>query len=290
MKRAILACLIFVMVLATVGWVTMGDVDFTGRVNLPDPTKGALLIGDTEITSSASEINYGTDRDLVYDTFEYQPLCVQEDGTACSGTNTEVNVLYGGQNHVWEEHIIGTQTLKVPDITSSGWEISLDDADNEGAEYTLGITAQSPCAFDVGTDAFYVKAKLYSTDVSGSDEFAVGFRGTEAYHAAIDDYNDMACLNKIAGDIKIETIDDAGATTTTDTTDNWADTSAKTLGVFVDKDGNVTYTIDGSAPSTTAAFAFDDDANGTVVPFIHVLNAANVDEAIYLQSFECGLQ
>jgi hypothetical protein len=116
----------------------------------------------------------------------------------------------------------------------------------------------------------------------------VGFRKAAAYTANIDDYTDFAVLNVISGDIYIETADDNAATTSTDTTDNWADGASKTLEVYVSAAGVVTYKIDGVAPTTTAAFTFD---NGdTVVPFFYFLHAADVAGSVLLESWECGLQ
>jgi hypothetical protein len=67
----------------------------------------------------------------------------------------------------------------------------------------------------------------------------------------------MAVINCLAGDFKIETIDDNNATTTTDTTDNASDGTDHTIEVRVSAAGVVTYLIDGVAPTTTAAFTID---------------------------------
>ena len=48
--------------------------------------------------------------------------------------------------------------------------------------------------------------KFAIADVSDTDDCAFGFRKVEAYQANIDDYDEMAALNVISGDIKIETI------------------------------------------------------------------------------------
>ena len=192
------------------------------------------------------------------------------------------------EDNIFEYHIQGTQTIVAPSLTATGLNITLDETENDGVEYTQGITARSRSAFVIGTDAFYCKATIYVTDVSGADELAFGFRTAEAYQADIDDYNNMAVLNIISGDIYIEDIDDNGTTDSTDTTDNLADTTAVTLAVYVSAAGAVTYTIDGEAPSTTDAHTWDD--GDTVIPFLFLLNDANVAESTILQLWECGLQ
>ena len=91
----------------------------------------------------------------------------------------------------------------------------------------------------------------------------------------------MAVLNVISGDITIETILNAASTTSTDTTDNWADTATHSLKVKVTSAGVVTYLIDGTAPSTTAAFTFD--SGEVVTPFFYFIHASDVAGAVVLQ-------
>jgi hypothetical protein len=99
----------------------------------------------------------------------------------------------------------------------------------------------------------------------------------------------MACLNVISGNIEIETILNGGATTTTDTTDNWANDGEHTLEIYVSAAGVVTYKIDGVAPTVTAAFTFDPAE--VVVPFFFMLHAtASQAGAVLLESWEVGLQ
>lgn len=222
--------------------------------------------------------------------FDSTPLSVKKIGAgAATGTAGDENLcLCGGVT--WEYHVLGTQTVVAPSLGTYGLNIVQDETENDGVEYCLGINANNKGVFTVGTDAaFYAKLKFYIDDVSGTDDCAFGFRKVEAYQANIDDYDEMACLNVISGDIKIETILNGGATTTTDTTDNWADAGIHTLEVRVSAAGVVTYKIDGLAPTTTAAFTFDDAE--VVVPFFYHLQAADPEcAAVELISFECGLQ
>jgi len=228
------------------------------------------------------------DRRFTLEEFETNPVTAKIAGGAATGTAGDENVM-AFEDNIFEYHILGTQTILAPSLAAGGLNIAMDVANaDDGVEISQGITARARSAFVIGTDAFYFKATFYLTDVTGTDDCAVGFRTAEAYQAAIDDYNNMAALNVISGNITIETIDDNAGTTTTDTTDDWADLASHTLEVYVNVDGIVTYQIDGAAPTVTAAFTWDD--GDTVVPFFYFIQAADFAEATYLTSWECGLQ
>ena len=225
----------------------------------------------------------------VQEFFDGEPLCGAKLGAgAATGTAGDENVMIL-RNSIWEYHILGTQTIVAPSMGTGGLNVSLDAADNDGAEFCLGINAACRGVFTVGTDpAFFARMRFTIADVSDTDDCAFGFRKVEAYQANIDDYDEMAALNVISGDIKIETILNDAVTTTTDTTDNWADTETHELEVRVSAAGVVTYKIDGIDPTTTAAFTFDDGE--VVVPFFYFLHAASSTAGIVLREFECGYQ
>lgn len=188
-----------------------------------------------------------------------------------------------------EWHVLGTQTILAPAPAATGLDVGMDQTANDGLELCPGILANNRMAFTVGTDpAFYAKLKFSIADVSGTDDCAFGFRKLEAYQAAIDNYDEMAALNVISGNITIETILNNGTTASTDTTDDWADAATHTLEVYVSAAGVVTFKIDGRPPTTTAAFTFDDGE--VVVPFFYFLNDTDLAGAVTLKEFECGLQ
>jgi len=244
-------------------------------------TGGACVLPEDQVKQSY------LNRRFTLEEFEINPVTAGIAGGAATGTTGDENVM-AFEDNIFEYHILGTQTILAPSLAASGLDISMDLTADDGVEVSQGITARSRSAFVIGTDAFYFKATFTITDVSGTDDCAAGFRTAEAYQANIDDYNNMAALNVISGDIKIETIDDNAATTTTDTTDNWADTESHELAVYVDVNGVVTYQIDDAAPTATAAFTWDD--GDTVVPFFYFLHDTDVAETTYLQAWECGLQ
>ena len=209
--------------------------------------------------------------------------------TGAAGDENYLTIIDGKGAQTLEYHILGTQTILFPQRHADGLDIGMDQTDNDGVELCGGIESGSYCAYTVGTDgAVFIRLKFSVADVSGTDDLAIGFRKREAYQANVDDYDEMAALNVISGDIKIETILNAAATVTTDTTDNWADAATHTLEVRVSAAGVVTYLIDGAAPTTTAAFTFD---NGEViVPFLFFLNATDLAGEVVLKDLEFGFQ
>lgn len=205
------------------------------------------------------------------------------------GTTGDINNLVMANGNFFNYHVKVTQTLLGPIWANPGLNIAGDLTDDDGLEYNHGVGANTPVRFTVGTDpAFFFRVRFTIADVSGTDDCLVGFRKREANQAAVDNYDEMAALNVISGDINIETILNNAATTTTDTTNNWADGETHTLAVLVSAAGVVTYEIDDAAPATTAAFTFD---NGEVViPFFYFLHATTSPGAITLLEWECGYQ
>ena len=263
---------------------------------------GALTIANTAVSNAKLASNAVTnvkitddtikqtkfDRRFTLEEFKCNPLTAQSDGTVTSGATGEVNIMNLGENQ-FEYAIKGAgQTITTPPLTAVGLNVALDLTADEGIEVTQGILSKSKQAFVAGTDACYAKLQFKITDVSGTDDCAFGFRKAEAYQANVDDYDEMAALNVISGDIKIETILNNGATTTTDTTDNWADLATHTLEVYVAANRAVTYKIDGVDPTATAAFSFDNAE--VIVPFFFFLHDAVAPGAVELISWEVGLQ
>ena len=185
-----------------------------------------LTTGFDEITVARGiRPEYLATRNII-ETFRVQPVVVQDDGTVASGVDAENNVMAFERN-VFRLHNLGTQTIIVPVLEADGLDIGRDKTDTEGSELSLGILARSPGSYVIGTDAFYLKATLKLADVSGLAEMAVGFRKAEAERALIDNYLDMAAFNVQNGAINLETILNNAATTTTDTTNTWADAARK---------------------------------------------------------------
>jgi len=131
----------------------------------------------------------------------------------------------------------------------------------------------------------FIRLRAIITDVSGSDDFAVGFRKAEAVQAAIDGYDEMAVLNVISGNVTRETILNGGAAAVVDTLLNWADTEEHEIEMQVDGKGRVRFLFDGESAPVGAAFQFDD--NEVIVPFIYALNAADLTP-VHVVELEVG--
>lgn len=227
--------------------------------------------------------------------FESQPVCTDVSSTAAKlidGTAGEAALhLYPNGMQLIVYPIVA-QDIDKPAASSTGMDYSYDQTNNDGIEAVAMLYGskgvEGKTKFTVGNAAFYAKLKFSIEDVSGTDDCAFGFCKVEAHAAAIDDKDEMACLNVISGNITIETILNGAATTSTDTTDDWGDTETHTLEVYVAIDGAVTYKIDGVAPTTTAAFSFD--AAEVVMPFFYLLQASDLAGAVVFQDLEFGLQ
>ncbi|MHA1288243.1 MAG: hypothetical protein ACTSPB_12640 [Candidatus Thorarchaeota archaeon] len=257
-----------------------------GDISLTGPNDFVVLYSDG-ISWAILATSVLVDTRKIVQLFKVQPIAIQSDGTFASGTAGETNVMILPDMN-FEYNIKGTQDIILPQLAATGLDVGMDQTDNDGVEFTVGISAISPAAFVVGTDAFYAKLKFSITTVAGTDDCAFGFRKAEAYQANFDDYDELASLNVISGNITLETILNGGDTTTTDSTDDWVDAETHELEVRVDIDGVVTYRIDGVAPTTTAVFTFDDTE--VVVPFFFMLQAnAAQTGALVLKHFECGL-
>jgi hypothetical protein len=217
------------------------------------------------------------DDQYTFDNFAQNPTASKKAGGASSGTTGAVNTLATRTSN-FEYAILGAgQTITAPQTVElspglSSLNCELDPSNNEGLEICAGILSNNPNAFQVGSaKSFFLRTRLKLGVVANTDDCAIGFRKAEAFQANIDDYADMAVLNVISGDIKIETIVGGAATVTTDTTDNWADGDVKDLEVIVDENGAVTYSINGNEPTVVADYTFTDGL--TVVPFLYFLHA-----------------
>jgi hypothetical protein len=204
------------------------------------------------------------------------------DGTA---QDTVLHSYADGLNVTWGAVV--AQAIDRPAPATTGMDYAGDQTDDDGIEWVYSCTTckgrEGVDRFTVGKQAFSAELEFSIEDVSGTDDCLFGFRKVEALNATVDNYDEMAALNVISGDIKIETILNNAATTTTDTTANWADTEIHRLKVLVDKEGAVTYKIDGAAPSTTAAFSFD--VGEVVTPFFHLLQDAHLTGAVVMREF-----
>lgn len=215
-------------------------------------------------------------------------------GGVATGATGDTNLMAMQNGVIMEQFILGAgQTIIAPRIDANGLLVSLDLTATEGAEYNLGARNLSKCAFTIGTDAaFYFSVGLYINDMDGAAPYVIGFRKVEANNATFGNYTDYATIGMIAAssvtNVVTATELNSGGQTVTDTTDAWGgDGATNTLAVLVSAGGAVTYTINGAAPSASAAFTFD--AGDIVIPFIRIEHSASATQ-VDITSIQCGYQ
>ncbi len=229
-------------------------------------------------------------------TFSQSPILQSNatTGAAPTGSTGDVNLMLLEDGSMMQQFILGAgQTIIAPRMGTTGLLTSLDLTNAEGAEYNFGVNPNNKHQYTIGTSAaFYIELAVNGADIGGLDPFVVGFRKEQANQATFTSYTDFATIgarSTTAADVVVLQTDlnNAGEVIT-NTTDAWTDGQTKTFKVLVSAAGVVTYTINGLAPTVTAAFTFD---NGDVVtPFIRHTFGAATPAAINWVSLKIGFQ
>lgn len=250
-------------------------------------------------------------------------------GTAASPVSVPAlpTAVQGGLNTVELANAFGHKVIELFQTTAQslmpllhatkGIEIGLDKLNNECVEYVPGGNhAANPLGCLAGTDpGVFLRATFEITDVSGIDQFVVGFRKQEAYAVptsflSTEDalYTDFYGIgfSGAADPNNVKTVQDlnnGGSTVVFDTGFDWADTKVHTLevrvkgrkascfingaslGSVVKKDG-LGAALTAQTTRTPAQFTFD--AGDFLVPFIFVRFDATTPDAIYLRALACG--
>lgn len=173
------------------------------------------------------------------------------------------------------------------DAAADGLDIAGDQTEDEGVEILTGMYGASGAPMVPGVDpAFQLCVTFELDDVSGTDEFWLGFRSVEAPNATFNNYNTYAVLgfdNK-TGDWHTETEDDGAGFDTDDVAFNGlADDTQVTACVRVDDNRYVSYTV-GNASITAQIFQFDDGE--PVIPFLHMLHSDDLGDEVFIQEWE----
>jgi hypothetical protein len=272
--------------------VTVGSAAATSSTVIQGGTGGISFVGD--ITQLNSDFITRTGDQI---TFQESPIMQSSatTGAAPTGATNDVNLMMLQEGIVMEQFVIGAgQTIIAPRMGATGLLVSGDLTATEGYEYNFGAARlNSRHAFTIGTSAaFMFELRMYINDMDGADPYVFGFRKVEANNATFNNYTDYASIGMIAGtsvtEIVTSTELNAGGNTITNTTDLWGgDAATNTMAVLVDATGNVTYTINGAAPTASAAFQFD---NGdVVVPFVRLTHSASPTQ-VALVSTKVGFQ
>lgn len=170
------------------------------------------------------------------------------------------------------------QTLLAPtgDSVTGGIRMGLDAAASEGVEYVPGarVTAFNPFAVTIGAEGSknpFIRVTSRLATVANVDHLAVGFRKAEVSQALIADYDELAAISAIAGEIHRYTILNTAAAVDVDTGLTVADAEDFTLEVRLIGRRAHFYFNDVEAP-TGAPYDFDDGE--VVIPFIHFIQGA----------------
>lgn len=287
-----------------------------------------VLVSVTELPDAAAETGFDVAEGshdatnvvvTVTNTVKFKVLAIL-DGTAVTGAGavpagTTVKMLTPGGSY-WDMYATTAQTILPVGVAGSGLNISCDAVENETVEFVPGgNSSSSRLAYVVGTDSdFFIRVKFKITDVSGYDQFGIGFRKQEAFATPTSFlstgdgiYTDFFLLGINGEDgVNVQTMSDlnnGGSTTVTDTLFNATDAEVlelevrviggKAIGFIngvrlgnpVKKDGDGT-SITSQSTNSTASFTFD--SGDTLVPMIFGRHDDEVAEATYLQEIEIG--
>jgi hypothetical protein len=285
-----------------------GDVNFKGRVNIEGPLsrdtpetifKWNYIESPTPIISNIAGAG-GADG-------------VMADGELFSaifpGPNNE---MYPAQISCVAAHTVAASgffvegTIPAVDTNNTVAGLNLQGdaatADNTGLEMILGGTQHGGAAScTIGTHALTIDATFHSVDWTDQDAVTIGFRKVEEFQtghggvlaAASGDpvYTDFVAFGcQSADDVQIATGLNDTTYVFTDSTQATAADKNHRFRVEVTSAGVVTYSHIGAAvmdagtlaaPSSTAAFTFDD--GDVVVPYL-IIQSTNADSAILLKS------
>jgi hypothetical protein len=210
---------------------------------------------------------------------------MQSDGTVFDSTAATLNHLVYGHYTLGAMQIVDAGN-SVPVADAEGLDITAGNVtDNDHVAYFGGMLGASGRPLVVGTDpAFKMCVTTKIHDVSGTDGYFIGFRTASPVTVAVASYSDYCGFHIVSGDIKVTD----KTTGDTDTTDNWTDDQSKALCVLVSSAGACTYTVDGSAPTTTDAHTLGDGI--LVVPAGQLIHAADGADDTWMASWSVAYQ
>jgi len=226
--------------------------------------------------------------EYVYEMMDFQPFIHLTANGYADPDGTGPNTVLFRHGLTATYTTLGTQTILSPVFsTTLGLDISQDQTDNDGVQYTFGaLGTQGAWTHTVGTDPDrFIKISFSIVDVSGTDDLAIGWRKNEAVQANFDDYDELASVNVILGDVKNETILNGAATTTTDSALNWADGETHTIEVQI-RGRRAVFLYDDAPLPLAPEFNFD--SGEVIVPFFFFLQATTTPGKVYWKYIEIG--
>ena len=224
---------------------------------------------------------------------------LQNDGTAESGVDTEINDIFtlaGGTYYQWIEQ---TATLSPAQQVNSGCglDVAGDITANDGQEIRFVADALgSVHRVQTASDEFYFEISITIADISAVDgDLAFGLMLPAAQqdppqHDGLDTYF-IATLSDNAGDLDFEADVDGGAQVNDDSGITWADAATKVIRFVLDGDGYAA-SVDGTAITLTnvnAGGSNDFTDGDKVLPFFYYTQGAEgADTGIVINYVEWG--
>src|SRR5579863_2919960 len=220
------------------------------------------------------------------------PVISKLGGGAAAGASAEVDIMTDGKSIFEYFNIVGNTNLGPKLDGSFGLNLAPDATSTHGVEYGTGVTPQNNFSFLIDTSgnttkAFFLKGQFSVATIAGCT-IELGFRRQAAYNATLGNYTDFAAIGCIAGEFETQTQIATGGVVTTDTTQAGANATMFEIEVLVDSMGNVTYQLNGVAPTVTVPYQFAN--NITVIPFLRIIQNVTTTASASCNYFECGFQ
>jgi len=227
-----------------------------------------------------------------FSSMSVNPVISKLGGGAAAGASAETDI-WTDSKSIFEYYNIAGNTNLGPKLDGSfGLNLATDATSTHGVEYGTGVTVQNNFSFLIDTTgnttpAFFLKGQFSIATVAGCT-LELGFRKLAAYNATLSNYTDFAAIGSIAGEIETQTQIATGGVITTDTTQAVTNATQFEIAVLVDSFGNVTYQLNGVAPTTTVAYQFQTGI--TVIPFLRIIQNSTTTATASCNYFECGFQ
>ena len=253
---------------AAIQGILFGDVDDNdiGGLTYDHSTNKFAFTAATatpvNLSSTGLEVH---GRLMARESFDQAYFIMQDDATAKSVADNEINVVFGSPVGIITFHEEVTKTTSSWIVADGVLDIKGDnDADNEGVEIRIGWNSTNEGMLVAQTSGACFTVNLTLGDISGTDQMFIGWVQNEAYNATntYTAYNDWSLVgvNNVDGSIFSLIEVNAGGTLSDDSTVNFADGETRTLRSCILADGTRTasYTAAGGTTFTDITLA-----NGT---------------------------
>jgi hypothetical protein len=233
------------------------------EVHATAPTVTAPTLTDAVVTAGTLNGVFGgtptfTGGHYVRESFDQGYFVMQDDATPKSVTDNEINVVFGSPVGIITYHEEVSKTLSSWIIADGVLNIQGDnDADNEGVEIRLGWNVTTDGWIVAGTSGACFTVNLTLGDISGTDQFLIGWVQNEAYNATntYTGYSDWSLVgvNNVDGSIFSLSEVAGGGTLSDDSGVNMADGETRTLRSCITTAGVPTaeYTANGGTTFTS---------------------------------------